>query len=48
MTSRLEHLRTYLAAAFVLSTLSALAVDLAHTAYTAAHTARTVILATAN
>jgi hypothetical protein len=47
MTRQFETLRTYIAAAIVLASLTALGVDLAQTAYTAAHTARTVILATA-
>jgi hypothetical protein len=47
MTRSLETLRTWIAATIVLASLTALGVDLAQTAYTAAHTARTVVLATA-
>lgn len=48
MTSRLEVLRTCIAAVLAVLALGGLAVDLGQTAYAAAHTARMVVLATAS
>jgi hypothetical protein len=45
MTRSFETLRFYVAAAIVLTTLAGLGIDLTLTAYAAAHTAQTVVLA---